>query len=105
MAKSGIRATWHDRPRISLRSCGLRISATHFGETNPRCGNAAAVHLGGRAAGVGSLRACFFSCYLQGRVVLAMECSLRQCRVAMELRATNCRGYTLRPTDQRNETA
>jgi hypothetical protein len=49
--------------------------------------------------------ACIFPCYLQERIVLAMECSPRQCRVAMELRAPNCRGYTLRPTDQRNETA
>jgi hypothetical protein len=50
-------------------------------------------------------RPLYFFCYLQERIVLAMECSPRQCRVAMELPATNCGGYTLRPADQRNETA
>jgi hypothetical protein len=48
---------------------------------------------------------CIFPCYLQERIVLAMECSPRQCRLAMELPAMNCGGYTLHPTDQPNETA
>src|ERR1700741_234040 len=42
---------------------------------------------------------CIFSCYLQERIGLAMECSPRQARVARELPATKCGGYTLRPAD------
>jgi hypothetical protein len=78
-----------------------------FGETKPRCRSATGVDRQFRVSAKGAVHVgpCIFPCYLQERIVLAMECSPRQCRLAMELPAMNCGGYTLHPTDQPNETA